>query len=452
MLSTLLHELWEVFKDNDYTLLKMLALEPSLMEVSPLNKGARHDITGLAMNAILLQENPAIKSDALCVLAVQGQVLIDRLPEILRAISLDTDLVDQLLVFLFSGKTTRSMWYGEVGSALRETAPDLATPTYNYLQSWLQSFDEITEQRPVLTEHDARSAITNLIAQTSYHGKGLDKLDALSDWVFSSESKRNSRDCLVVQRIVYDVSAFFRDVVLPGIDGLSWWAEFREQNPRAAATLNRSFRKLIPLLNQLTVSAQPLTSGPIGSTIATEIEELWESIRGYSLTSQADTFLSKTAELPTEDIPVLEYWVPKFFCLPKEIVSGLASYSLEQFDLKADWELPDQGKVIIAVPFALEAVQRVFSLLIQDMRNHGTRGGNRIHLSIGHKDGLTELEVLFENRVRKQDVSRTGQSQELARNIAHKAGFEMNPHPPAKAGQAYRVAVTLPNALYLQWS
>lgn len=452
VLSVLLHELLEAFKGNDYGLLTMLALEPSLIEVPPLSKGARHDITRLAMNAILGEASSATKSDALCVLALQGQVLIDRLPELLPSVGNDDDLIDQLLVFLFASKTSGSMWYGDVGNALRECVSQLSPETYNYLQSWLQSFDEIMAQRPVLTVNDARQAIANLIAQTTYHGKGLDKLNALGDWVFSRDEERILRDGLAVKKMAHDVCGFLRDIVLPGIDGLNWWAEFRGQNPMAAAALGRSFDQLIPLLNQLVICSNGLTTGPVGPSVAKEIEDLWKSVRSHSLTSQADTFLSLKPDLSLDDIPILEKWLPEFFCLPLEILYGLASYVLQHVEVKARWELPDQAKIIVVVPFPLAPVERVFSLILQDMRSHGTKTGNRINCSINHKDGISELKITFENRVRKRDVTRSGASQKLACSVAHQFGFEVLPDPPAQPGEIYRVSVTLPNSLYLQWT
>lgn len=452
VLSVLLHELLEVFKVKDFGLLTMLALEPSLIEMRPLSKGARHDITRLAMDAILGESSAGLKSDALCVLALQGQVLIDRLPELLPKVGADDDLIDQLLVFLFASKTLGSMWYGNVGGALRECASQLSPETYSYLQSWLQSFDEITSQRPVLTAHDARQAIANLIAQTSYHGKGLDKLNALGDWVFSRETERSLRDGLAVKRIVHDVYEFLRDVVLLGIDGLNWWAEFRGNNPMAAAVLSRSYDQLIPLLNQLIICSNGLTSGPVGPSVAKKIEDLWKSIRSLSLTSQADTFLSREPDLPMDEMPILERWGPQFFCLPLEILYGLASFVLQHVEVRADWELPEQAKVVVVVPFPLSPIERVFSLILQDMRSHGTKTDDRIDCSINHKDGVSELNVVFQNRVRKRNVARSGASQKLARNIAHQYGFEVQPDPPAQPGAIYRVRVTLPNSMYLQWT
>jgi hypothetical protein len=125
---------------------------------------------------------------------------------------------------------------------------------------------------------------------------------------------------------------------------------------------------------------------------------------------------------------------------------------LLQFEVTTTWELTAQEKAIVAVPFPLEQVYRVFSLVIQDMRNHGSKTGNRVHLSIHHKDGISELIVSFENRARKQDTPRKGQSQNLARQIARESGFELRPDPPVQAGQTYRLHVTFPNALYLKWS
>src|SRR5205085_4506147 len=118
VLSALLHELRAACTEKDYSLLTMLAVEPSLLEISPLKKGGRPDITNLAMSAIASAPNSAIKSDALCVLALQGQVLIDRLSEVLPRVGDEFELVDQLLVFLLAGKSSTSLWYGEVGTAV----------------------------------------------------------------------------------------------------------------------------------------------------------------------------------------------------------------------------------------------------------------------------------------------------------------------------------------------
>jgi hypothetical protein len=450
VLSRLLHELLEAFSEKDYKLLTMLAVEPSLMELSFLKKSGRLDLSKLAAEAITSVQPPALQSDALCVLALQGQPLIDRLSEILPYIGNDPDLVDQLLVFLLANKSAKSLWYGDVGTALRNCSSSLTPETYNYIKSWLQSFDEINEQRPVFSEYEAHQAINELISQTSYHGNGLNKLDALSDWVYSGEVERTLKDGKAVEKAINEVVTFFRSTLLPGIDGLIWWANFKG-DPRASAELTRSYFRLVPTLSQLAGCTIDLPSGPIGSATSEQIEELWDQIRHLSLTSQADTFLSKEPSQLLEETPMLERWMPQFFCLPVEVASVLASDSLSRPEVKTTWEELGQGKVIVVIPCPLEPVQRVFSLLFQDMRNHGNEVGNKVTFHMEYSEGKSTLVGVFANSVREDNVPGAGLSQNLAANIGNQYGFDLVPDPPASSGEVYRVTVSFPDVFYMQW-
>jgi hypothetical protein len=451
VLGELLHELLDATTNDDYSLLNVIALELNLLDVPPLLKECRTDIIDLAIKALTSTETTSeIKSDAICVLSMTGQELISEMAKILPSIGHDSDLIDQFLVFLLTKVPRTNLWLEDLDNTIRDCASKLPADEYRYISSYVKSFFEIAEPLSVQSTPDAIRTIEHLVAQTSYHGRGLTALNAINDWLSKKERDRISTKGTEVQLKLRGAITVVRRTVLPGLDGLVWWAEYENPNQAAELAVRNARFQLILCLNQLDNIAEALKTGPVGSDVVVSIERLWDTLREYSQRIGPEYFLSQPVGSPEIEPTILERWMPKFFCLPFQILNRLSPAFLPKVKVTNVWERSGHGFSIMMTPAPLDQVTQIFELLLSDMKSHGSGEDNVIELSLNDVDEGKMLVVDFQDRVRKDDAPGTGRSQSKVLSLAEPLGVKVNFDPPRHAGELYRVKVTFTNVLCIK--
>ncbi len=451
VLGELLHELLDATTNDDFSLLTVIALELNLLDVPPLLKECRTDIIDLAIRALLsLETTSEIKSDAICVLSMTGQELISEMARILPSIGHDSDLIDQFLVFLLTKVPRTNLWLEDLDNSIRSCASKLPAEEYRYISSYVKSFFEIAEPLSVQATSDAIRTIESLVAQTSYHGRGLTALNAINDWLSKKERDRVLTKGTEVQFKLRGAITVVRRTVLPGLDGLVWWAEYENPNQAAAVAFRNARFQLILCLNHLENIADALKSGPVGSDVVISIERLWYTLREYSHRIGPEYFLSQPVGSPEVEPTTLERWMPKFFCLPFQILNRLSPSILPKVKVTNVWERSRQGFSIMMTPAPLDQVTQIFELLLSDMKSHGSSNDNVIELSLNDADGAKMLVINFHDRVRPDDAPGTGRSQSKVLSLAEPLGIKVNFDPPRKAAELYRVKVTFTNVLCIK--
>jgi hypothetical protein len=447
VLSQLLSELLYACSNDDDSLLTMLALEPDLINTPPLLRECRLDITNLAVRALTADGvSPAVKSDALCVLSLQGLSLIQRLPEVLPAIAGDTNLVDQFLVFLLTLVPRVRLWSGVMDDVLQSCGASLSDKEFSYIRGCVRSFDEISEPAGILTSSTARQAIRNLFSQLSLHSKGLSALNMVRNWLLKKDQDRylTNRDDL--KMMMREAIAVVRMAILPGLSGLYLWADQEHYHLNAALAFRNARFKIIINLNNVESLMETLEEGPVGGEAAERLAGLWGVILENSQISASEVFLSRPLQMPNESLPVLERWATQFFSLPFETAINLAPQFVPDISISSSWEKEEQGLSIVIVPVPLKPVRDVFRLIMEDMQKHGGSDDNsaEFFLSTGESPSLF---VRFRDQVRQDDFPGTGKSQAKARLIAQEHGFRVIYDLPRKAGELYQVEVVFPDFL-----
>jgi hypothetical protein len=448
VLGALLHELLDATINDDYSLLTVIALELNLLDVPPLLKECRTDIVDLAIKALTSTETTSeTKSDAICVLSMTGQELITEMARILPSIGHDPDLIDQFLVFLLTKVPRTNLWLEDLDNTIRSCASKLPAEEYRYISSYVKSFFEIAEPLNVRSTPDAIRTIENLVAQTSYHGRSLTALNAINDWLSKKERDRISTKGMEVQLKLRAATTVVRRTILPGLDGLVWWAEYENPNQAAAVAFRNARYQLILCLNHLDSIADGLKTGPVGSDVVMSIERLWYTLRDYSQRIGPEYFLSQAVGSPEIEPTILERWMPKFFCLPFQILNRLSPSFLPKVKITNVWQRAGHGFSIMMTPAPLDQITQIFELLLSDMRNHGSDDDNVIELSLDDTDEGKMLVIDFQDRVRQDDAPGTGRSQSKVLSLAEPLGVKVNFDAPRQAGELYRVKVNFTNVL-----
>lgn len=314
VLSEVLFELLFACNDDDDSLLTMLALEPDLLRIRPISKECRLDLTNLAMRALASDKTElAMKSDALAVIALQGQPLINKASEILPAISGSSDLIDQFLVFLLTQLPSQKISSAVLGQAIQNCSSTLPPDEYSYVRGCIKGFSDTSEPTGIHTRGAALQSIRKLIAGTSIHGQGHSALKAVNNWLIRPPADRYAANAPDVRLMIAEALVVVRSSIVPGLSGLFWWAERASYDLNAALDFRAAWFQVHINLNILETYLETLEVGPIGEYIANRIEELWVVIRDNSQTNAPDTYLSGSLTRPTHKPPVIERWAPEFF-------------------------------------------------------------------------------------------------------------------------------------------
>jgi hypothetical protein len=449
VLGALLHELLDATQNDDFSLLTIIALELNLLEVPPLLKECRADILDLAMRAIISTTlSSAIKSDAMALVSMAGQELVRQMERILPAIGHDSDLLDQFLVFLITKVPRTNVWLDDVLNIIRTSK--LPEEESLYISGYIKSVFEVAEPLSVKSSSDAIRAIENLIAQTSYHGKGLSSVNAVNDWLSKKEEVRIFTIGTEVQSKLREAIGFVRRTVLLGLAGMIWWAEYENANHAAAVDFTNARFQLIEALNHLESIGEKLKAGPIGSDVVISIESQWDMLRKYSNRIGPEYFLSQSIGPSEVEPTVLERWMPAFFCLPFELLKKLSQAYLPQAKVTNSWDGLGKGLSIVMATTPLTQVIQIFQLLLSDMKSHGNDSGSVIRLHVTRTQGSKTLSIDFEDRVRVDDTPGTGRSQSKVQSLAEPLGLTVKFDPPRSANQLYRVRVSLPDVITIK--
>lgn len=452
VLSEVLSEMLGACAGDDYTLLNLLALEPDLLVAAPISRECRKDLTDLSMRALSADEtDEATKSDALAVLALQGQPVINRISEILMAISGKQELIDQLLVFLLVQSTPKTLLSTAMTEGIQNCASHLSQSEFSYVRGCIKGVAETTSPPSIHNANEARQAIRTLIARTSIHGQGHSALKAVNNWFLKRPGDRYSSSVQDVRLIIKEALAVVRSAIWPGLDGLRWWAEHESYAFTPALAFRDAWFQVIINVNNLESLLDSLHDGPIGREVADDLEEMWKTIRDNSQINAPDTYLSGSIMLGQKK-PLLENWTPAFFSAPFEVAVNLALRLKIAPEITSSWEEDEQGLYLVVTPIPLDAISEVFRLLFEDMLKHGIEDSHFMRFSTEVFEGQKTLIALFQDTVIDNDMRGAGKSQTRARWTAEQHGFRViyEDHTQKRAGDTYTVRVIFNDFLYIK--
>lgn len=445
VLNKLLSELHKACKEHDFNLLTMLAIEPSLFDTPCLQKECRRDILQLAISAIMHEVSFRIKSDALCVLSLDSQTMLEALPKLLPEVVKSIDLVNQLLLSIRANLQRDSLRSAGIDLALEQCKRNVPQEEYDYISGCVKSFGELAEPIVVHDRSEAIRLLEDFIGQTAYHGEGLFAVNKVTDWLLEQQSERERTDSMLVTAMIADASSFLRKTVLPGFAAMIWWTEHIKMQIEASSALKDARSQLTFSLNVLDAIREQLHPGSMQKHIIEQVESNWNVIRQNAFRGPSDKFLSVPTSPPRQEVPALERWMPLFFSFPFEIASSLSLGSQTQPEVVASWEKDEQRLTLVMVPVPVDDVRQMFRLVINDMEKHGERIGGEILFSLVRNEaGGTALMVTFQNIVRRDDSFGTGKSQSRVAAIADRHKLQFAPDPPRSAGEPYRAQFVFP--------
>ena len=447
VLSQLLNRVLSACESKDYSLLIMLALEPSLLDTSPLKSECRSKITDLAMSALHAEvTSDGVKSDALCVLAFQGRPLLNNLGQILRIVWPNEDLVNQLLTFLLTRGIYDKAWFATVLDAVENSDHFVSREVRHFIRTCVLFSEESIKPATVVDKPSARWAISRLVSMTAYHAEGLLSMNEVSDWLEGPTKERNRRGPEDVEKMLREATKFLRSHILPCLEGLYWWADAK-LNQIALNDISRAITAVRENVTHLDLHVQELGTSPLDATTVDRIKIIWDRIRKNSLKRGPEKFLARP---PEPESAVLEEWMPAFFCLPFELLLNLCgSRGITQLD--ATLESSYKSSVVV-VPVAEKPVRRIFDLLLLDMISHGEPDSFKFEFTAD--DESNSLKVTFSNRVRNPDEHGGGMSQEQVNAIAELPDVDIPIGfvPPRRGGgQVYKVNILFRNVMHIQW-
>jgi len=413
--SELLLRIRETCDALDFGLLTMLAIEPTLLSTPPLRRECRKGIVDLAVAALQSHVLLEVRSNALCVLAVCGDALVDHISDVLKAIDGHDELVDQFLAFFWYAVPVKR--WPALADAVRQGP--ISTPVRDLLTKYLCAFDEIAAADTVTSEEDARRILTSALAQTVYHGDAYMACQALNTWLLSpDESDRALTNGNDVQEMVRNAVAATRVVILPATRALAFWTRAYGHHGRAESELHQAWVRGIYALNDLSVHADALPSGPIGRAAADEIGQLWIAVRRCTQFGGPHNYLVRNIEARRDEIGILERWMPECFSLPWEVAAQAASVLGIRVTISGG-----DDPVVVVVPVPCAEMRRIFNLLFADMQRHGT--GKKDVITFRRISSGTQLETLLENERREDDARGSGMSQRMITKIARKYNIDV---------------------------
>lgn len=448
VLSYLLKEVFEACDEDDFSLLMMFASEPSLLSVSPLRSECRPKISQLAQRALENQElSEGLKSDALAVLLLQGTNIIEHTRKAIPLIAENPVLIDQLLTMLLTKAPRTNAWPDDVLEIIDECKGLLDIELYHFLQICIDTYESSTRPKIVNDLLSAKRAIRTLIARTAYHAKPIDLLGKITSRL-SSEDTSIKTDGLTMRGLLQDELRSFRDELMPGLEGLIWWAG-NKNNQMARVELENSRRELFAAITHLRLHADDIPTDVISEELRKTVEGLHKEVLKHSLNRASHKFLSYSPSAVRGEAPVIERWMPEFFSLPYEVALGID----EEFELGAEFicEWDDSTSIIVAVPIAARHIKRMFELIMQDMKKHGKEETYKIRFTNNRENGVSLLSVQFEDVKREGDEKGTGMSQEEVFMIAERPDVSAKVILPRQMGKTYKLKVVFSDAMYIRW-
>lgn len=446
VLGELLREGYKAFGEVDYDLLTLFALEPALLETPALQKAWGHDLAALAASCLKTCEHDGLRSDALTVLALSSNDLASRLTEVIPYISQDRDLIDQMLVLLVVLAPNQGYWIENMFSAVDRLGSNIPGDVRSYLRGFAASVAQIVGPAAVKTMDDAQAAVDRFVGGLAFHGRWLQPLTSINDWLSQREFERDGSEASYVVGKVKNAVSVMRNVVLPAVDGLLLLAKERNEIS-VASGLDDARLDLIHSLNFLAEFADNIGTGPVGRWVAQSIEEFWARIQDKTFKASPDMFLSTLRE--DEPSGIFERMMQRMFSSPADIIRHLVRMQLPGAEIFVEWERFDGNPPIVIAPYSVKMVVESSRLLLQDMERHGDPKSFRIEFSLKDVSGSSALHCKFSNRVRSDDLPRGGKSQARVKALALECGASVKFDNPKPAGERYEALLDFFEVRYI---
>ncbi|MBK9241037.1 MAG: hypothetical protein IPL75_12395 [Acidobacteria bacterium] len=357
LLDSLLHRC----KAEDQSLVVLFATEPELLTSPLIRSEVQRDVAELAARVLSKVEDESVRSDALFVLAVQRR-LIKALPSVLPSIASSRVLTVTAISLLLALNNEPDLWTAcepAVVAAQAREVDAVAGTNLHYFATSLRSFSRSLVLPSITNDHDARKYLLTVIAHMSYHGRGLAAFNRVTTWQESRASLRDARRGDEVRQILNDAMRIAYTEVVPGVEGLIYWA--RRKSPQHIEALSTLLFSLKTDLGRLESALSTLTAAAVGQAGAESLGQLWSAFRGRTLVRSTEVVLSR--EFRSQEQLSLEVMLPRFFSLPFEIVTRIAA---EGEDVEVSWDRGEPGTkhLLVVAPFPRDVVSRLCDLLV----------------------------------------------------------------------------------------
>lgn len=446
VLSYLIEEIVSACEQEDYSLLMMLAIEPSLLGSAPIRSELRRNITQLALKALESKSaNDGIKSDALCVISLQDNQMQKNLGQVFPLIASAPHLINELLAFILTAVPRNPTLLDDLLDTIENHDSPRTKKLNRDIRVCINTYRYLAEPKRIVDLSSARRAIRRLVVRTSYHAKSLEIVLKINNRLLAKDSTGSE-----MKSIIKEWMDLAETDLLEGIEGLAFCAEVQEYHI-ARRELEITRKELIAALGRLRIYADALPTEEIPIEIKGQINSAWNDIRKHSFDLPANKLLSVPTNLgshpsysDTKGGSPVEHWMPEFFSLPREIALELSAI---RSNLGVSISFPDE---VIIVPVAVRHVWRIFDLLLGDMEQHGKPGTSEIAFLTEKLDGQILLIAKFTNEILSSDRRGSGMSQKEINAILETPDLGISitfPDDKSKVTGKYRVRITFSDAI-----
>lgn len=409
VLTPLLQEIQAAEAAKDFTLLHILAIEPSLLKADPLVSASRAGVRQLCMEAIAADLPPHAKSDALAVLAMEPRELTRSLRAILVPLLKDTHLADQLLTCLLAQRDRDDHWFNAINAALDDKHLDIPKATFWSIRAILLAAQRIKAAGELTDFPSALHQIHTFVSRMGAH------LPQYNSWHASYMALRGNRrttaapfDKTLADKIQAGLACLDSDII-PAMRALHFIA--REKG--YAAEAERLDNAIWTAEEQRVRIAHMMRGARTGDGTASldVIREAWGKLCNATLkTEPLDQFLARESSVK-KDRSVLVDVMPRFLCLPVKILDVYRDHNAANLRL----DISDEAMFVAAA--GREPVRFVFKTLVDNVTIHGDENGAVVRL-----EGTS---IIIRNRIRSDRHRGTGRGLALAKTVASGEGFSV---------------------------
>ena len=437
VLGELLAKLSHAHESNDLSLITMIALEPSLLDISPLRRECYADILDLALKAVASDNTVDLRADALYVMSRLDNPL-DHILLTLNKIEDEAFLVQLAFVLISLHAKTHPAEAPKAANSLRSCR---LSPVYQFdqdrVQLRLDAHAALSPARLAETLDEVDDQLASFFAATSYHGSMTPHLKVLNEWLLKEKRDKVLLPSEPIIDLFRNLIKFFTENVVPAMRALTVWSE----STRNREAMNKFVSAAVALtgtLKKMEVHLNQMSSGSIDEQSADILTELWKDIRSQSFAKPTNISLGACVSTPSPAI--LDRYLPEIFSMPQSAVDVLALGRDMHIVTRS---LPNNLLVVVTVP--LVRLVTLLELILVDMETHGSPESFEAHFAIGLLP--THLVLEFTNILRNHDVQGTRQSQAKARTLAKTLGLEIIFPAPVVSGQKYVTTLRFPKPI-----
>lgn len=439
VLSELLIEIASAVERNDYTLVSLFALDPSLLDEDPIASMCLPGLRHLSLSLLASDCDPSLKSDAIAVIAGMPGQLPRAITEILPLVWSS----DELLTFLFAFVFGQTLQDGDP----RERKERLLTELWDAVQKqegrepnnerWIQWRNLLNSARRVHTYrvddlNDAVGALKRLFSVAYVHSP------TQSIWKEVFDSLVGPRTLTTLdesQASNIDKSLrYVADTIIPAMAALRYLA--RENGNRTDA---EKIQDTMWTIEEMYLELSALRVSAVFDTGAyNRFRDAWA--RFCALTMRATPPYRFLIERGSAiEPPFVEIMLPKYCCIPFRVLETM----WKDLNLPSVFPAPEPRWHVAF--YTRDEVAHVLRPLLENMCRYGTEQMAKLESKRLQAGPFDELRITLSNKVRKEVVSAgTGYGIDTARTIADRNEFSVKVFP---SENEYRVELSFPRSV-----